>query len=77
MSISIIIDHEHDDVLNTDCFVKQIREKWPEIKIHFISDPDAPIFQFRTEGLLGDFLGTGVWYTTFGGSKEDACFELW
>ncbi len=80
MSVVIIIAHEHGEVLNTGYFVEQLKNKWPEVAVHFISDPNAPILQFKTEdsfGLLGRFTGIGVLYATSGGRIEDAQFALW
>ncbi|MBI5961725.1 MAG: hypothetical protein HY866_23510 [Chloroflexi bacterium] len=81
MSISIIISHENDETLKVSYFVEQLKEKWPKAEVYFISDPKAhSLLQFQTFddfGLLGDFLGTGVSYTTSGGRIEDAQFALW
>jgi hypothetical protein len=80
VSISIIIAHEHEEVLNSDYFVEQLKKKWPDVDVHFVSDPDAPRLQFKTEGsfgLRGMFTGTGVSYTTSGGRIQDAQFALW
>ncbi len=79
MGISIIVAHEDHEVLNTDYFVEQLREKWSEVKVHFISDPNAPLLQFETPDdcwILGDFLGTGVSYKGYS-RTEDTYFALW
>jgi hypothetical protein len=79
MGISIIISHENDKVMNTDYFVEQLKKKWPEVKIHFISDPNAPLLQFETPDdfwILGDFLGSGIAYKGYSGA-EDVHFALW
>ena len=39
MSVKYIIAHEPREVLGTDYFVEQLKQKWPEAKIDFISDP--------------------------------------
>jgi hypothetical protein len=79
MGVKYIIAHGHDEVLNTDYFVERLKQKWPEVKIHFISDPNAPLLQFETPDsfwILGDFLGTGVSYKGYS-QLEDVHFALW
>jgi hypothetical protein len=65
MSSKHIIAHEHDEVMKTDYFVEQLKKRWSEVRIHFISDPNAPLLQFETPDdfrVLGDFAGTGISY---------------
>ena len=79
MGISIIIAHKDKQVLNTDYFVEQLKKQWPEVRIHLISDPNAPLLQFRTPDdfrILGDFSGTGVSYKSYS-RVEDVYFALW
>jgi hypothetical protein len=79
MSVKYIIAHEHHEVLNADYFVEQLRKKWPEVKIHFITDPNAPLLQFETSDdfwILGNFTGTGVAYQV-NSSPNAAQFALW
>jgi hypothetical protein len=80
MGISIIISHEKGHVLEAGYFVKELREKWPEAKIHFITDPSAhSLLQFKLPddlGILGDFSGSGISYKGSGRSA-DVQFALW
>jgi hypothetical protein len=79
MGNSIIISHEHDEVLNTDYFAEQLKQKWSEVKIHFITDPNTHLLLEFSEdnfGLLGYFHGGVVSYRAYSG-KEDAQFALW
>ncbi|MBZ0296465.1 MAG: hypothetical protein K8L99_28140 [Anaerolineae bacterium] len=79
MGISIIISHKDDKVMNTDYFVEQLKKKWSEVKIHLISDTNAPLLQFETPDnfwVLGDFLGVGVSYKGYS-RVENVYFALW
>lgn len=79
MGISIIISHGPDNVLSTDDFVVQLREKWPAVQIHFETDPNVSLLQFKTPdnfGILGDFLGVGISYKGYS-RVEDVYFALW
>lgn len=75
-----MIGQENKEVMDTDYFVDQLRKKWPEVRIHFIDDPnERSILQFRTPDdfrIMGDFTGTGVWYTA-DSSSNTAQFALW
>jgi hypothetical protein len=80
MSVTFIIAHANKEVLNTDQFVEEVKKKWPEVGIHFISDPKVhSIFQFKISGdfsVLGDFRGTGISYKSHS-QTETAQFALW
>ena len=79
MGISIIIAHKDKQVLNTDYFVEQLKKQWPEVRIHLISDPNAPLLQFETPddfSILGHFSGTGVSYKGYS-RVENVYFALW
>jgi hypothetical protein len=80
MSVSYIVSQVNDEVMNTDYFVEQLKKKWSEVKIHFITDPNAhSLLQFSVEGdfpLLGDFSGDGVSYRAYS-EPELAQFALW
>lgn len=80
MGLSLIIAHEPSEAIDTDYFVEQLKKKWSDVEIDYISEPNAPILQFKTDdsfGLLGRFFGTGVSYTTDRGRMGDAQFALW
>jgi hypothetical protein len=79
VGISIIIAHEKDEVLNTEYFVEQLKQKWADTKIHFITELNAPLLQFQASDnfrVLGDFAGTGI---SFRGNSDAAIvqFALW
>src|SRR3569832_271561 len=80
MGVTYLISHENREILNTDRFVEELKKKWPEVKMHFISDPKArSILQFSTSDdfwLLGDFYGTGVSYRT-DNTTNTVQFALW
>jgi hypothetical protein len=80
MSISLIITNRAKEILDTNEFVTELKRKWPNINVHRISEINAPLLQFTLEsegGVIGRFSGTGVSYTTNGGSRSDAEFALW
>ncbi|MBN8594452.1 MAG: hypothetical protein J0M33_22030 [Anaerolineae bacterium] len=80
MSISIIITNRAKERLDTNDFVRWLNEKWPNLSIHYISEPNAYLLQFTVEskdGVIGRFSGTGISYKTYEGSRSDADFALW
>jgi hypothetical protein len=79
MSVKYIIAHEDHEVMNWHYFVEQLKKKWSEVRVHFISGPNVPLLQFETPDdfwVLGDFAGSGISYTTTGLSTI-AQFALW
>jgi len=72
MSVAHIIASSDDSLkLDTQYFVEELQKRWPEARVHYITDPRAnSLLQFRVDpsdedyGILGDFAASGVSFQT-------------